>query len=275
MKTILLILTLLIIGILIHFNTPNYHIIVLPDKLIEVAYPIIITNSNTKIIGGNHTILRLKNNANCPVIIIGGLRGNQITNVIISNITIDGNRTNQSTEYWIYTIRGVINNNGILVQNAKNVNISNIIIKSCKSGGLVTTLGVNGIIVDNIVSYDNEYDGIACYETSNGIFSNLKLYNNKAAGISLDNNFNSNTFNNCFISNNVTGIFMRTSSYNQFNNIVITNGKYGVFIAQVDKNTNTACINNIFDTISIKTAHDFIINDVSCTNNTVKNKWFY
>ena len=263
-----LIIILLAASLIVFRSVSEYYLkSPVPLTITHINSPFLnITTSNIKYDGRGVT-LKLDRHSDCPVIIIGSIYNKPISNVEISNLTIDGNRFEQTREYWKHTERGVINNSGIVIQNARNVTIHNIIIKNCKSGGIVTTLGVNDILVDRVEVYNSEFDGVACYETTNSIFSNLNLHNNNAAGISLDNEFNNNIFFNCTLVDNNTGIFMRNSCGNIFKNIILNNKRFGVFIAQVDKNTNTACKNNMFDITRMKTPYDFHINDASCSNN--------
>jgi hypothetical protein len=241
----------------------------LPSGIIEISSPLIITHSNFSIIG-NKTTIRIKDNANCPAIIIGNIRGKPVTNILIKDITIDGNKSNQSREFYKYTKKGVINNDGILIQNANHVNIENVTISNCKSGGLVSTLDCDTLSIDHLTSYNNEYDGIACYETTNSTFKNLCLTNNGAAGISLDNHFNDNMFSNVDINNNQTGIFMRNSNNNVFLNIAMKNNKLGAFISHIDKDESTGCSNNII----LGKLDKVIINRTTCMGNLIKNNTF-
>ena len=85
------------------------------------------------------TTFILADHANCPVIIIGAPFNEQVTNVVINNVVIDGDMQNQDRELYHNSDFGPINNDGILVQNASGVTISNVVIHSCRSGGLVST----------------------------------------------------------------------------------------------------------------------------------------
>lgn len=242
--------------------------IFLPNNPIHITSPIVITNSNTTLRGGNDTVLFLKNLSDCPVLIIGNPSGSPVTNVEVSNLSIDGNRIGQTKELWKSLTNGIINNNGIIVQNAKNIRIHDVSIRNCRSGGLITTFKVQRLDVRNVSSFNNEFDGIACYETIDSTFSNLILYDNRAAGISLDDYFDFNQFNNISISNNSVGIFMRNSRGNKFTDISIKKCDLNIFISHVNDNFSSGCVDNIFDRISANGR--FIINTQTCTNNVFK-----
>ena len=48
------------------------------------------------------------------------------------------------------------------------------------------------LTVCDLNSYDNQFDGLACFLTVDCLFTNLYLHDNPGAGISLDGNFNHN-----------------------------------------------------------------------------------
>ena len=235
-----------------------------PDNQIEISSPIIITNSNVTV---SDAQINLKNKSDCPVLIIGLESGISISNIVISNISIDGNRDNQTKELWKTSKFGLINNDGILIQNVRDIILTNIVIRNCKSGGLVTTLGVKNLSVYNLTSINNEYDGIALYKTTDSIFKNLILRNNISAAISLDNSFNFNIFSNCLIIKNNTSIFMRNCESNQFFRLFLSGNQHDIFIAQVNADTNTGSSFNVFD-LKSSTA-SIIVNNKSCISNTI------
>jgi hypothetical protein len=234
---------------------------------IEIKEPVRITQSNTTYT--NETLF-LAPRANCPVLIIGNDLGPIITNVLVRYVTIDGNKDKQTTELFANTILGPINNNGILIQNAKGVTIQNVTIKNCRSGGLVTTHFVTHLLVDNLITYNNYFDGIACYQTLDSEFGNILSYSNNAAGLSFDLMFNRNNFKNVLLANNGIGIFMRDSNFNTFTNLAITHTTlFEIFIAQVDKNTNTGCSYNKFFNVKLEKGIVYT-NDSSCVGNVIK-----
>ena len=223
----------------------------------EISEPIWVTNSRVTI---SNLQIRVSDKANCPAIIVG-TTNNRISNVTIFNIEIDGNRTNQSGELWKHNLR----NNGIFVQNADNVTISNVVIRSCRSGGFVCER-VNNLRVIHLISNDNHFDGLATYETINSVFENIALSKNQAAGISIDNSCKNNLFSDCIITLNDSILFMRNSDGNVFNQFLLNKNKHGIFISQVDDDPTTGCSNNTFSGIPQRF---FRINNPSCTNNAI------
>ena len=222
-----------------------------------ISSPIWVTNSGVTI---SNLQIKVADNANCPAIIIG-TPNKRISNVTLINVCIDGNRLHQTREIWQQGLR----NNGIFVQNADNVAVLNAKIHGCRSGGIVSER-VSNLKVDHLVSEDNQFDGIAIYETTNSSFSFMLLNKNLAAGISMDNWCEHNFFQRSFVTENDSGIFMRNSRGNSFCSFYFNKNKHGIFIAQVDDKKETACVNNVFRGIPKSL---FTINDSSCTNNLI------
>ncbi|MGO8766924.1 MAG: NosD domain-containing protein [Limisphaerales bacterium] len=256
--------------------------VVLPAGKIKVTSPIILRRAGQSLRGaGAATILYLANDANCPVIIMGQPvnQPRRVSHLRVSDLFIDGNRDHQQREVWRLQGEGSgIRNNGITVQNVSDSVVENVTTARCRSGGLVTTLNTRGVTVKNLESFDNEYDGLACFRTAHCTFTQLDLHGNAGgAGISLDGNFAHNVIDTATLSGNDLGIFMRWSHDNQFRNITIRDShNYGVFMAENIGETSigepqTDCINNSFVNLSANQCGDavFRVNDPACTNNVV------
>jgi hypothetical protein len=259
--------------------------VVLPAGKIEVSQPIVLQRDNQALRGaGAATILFLAANANCPVVIMGEPMDHPtktVRQLRVSDLFIDGNRLHQQRELWQLQGEGSeIRNNGITVQDVSDSVIEHVTCAHCRSGGLVTTLGVRRLTVRDLDAFDNEFDGLACYLTEDSTFTKLFLHNNPGAGISLDLAFDHNVIDNVILAANNLGIFMRASRYNQFEGISIRDSRdYGVFMAQDFELTargwqpapQTECTNNSFTKfIADKCgAAAFRINDVACTNNVI------
>ena len=258
--------------------------VVLPPGKIEVSQPIVLQRDYQTLRGaGRETILFLADNANCPVIIMGEPvnQPKPTRHLRVGDLFIDGNRLRQQRELWRLEGEGsIIRNNGIAVQNVSDSIIENVTCAHCRSGGLVTTLGTRRLTVCDLNSYDNQFDGLACFLTVDCLFTNLYLHDNPGAGISLDGNFNHNIIDDARLAANDLGIFMRWSHDNQFHDISIHNSHdYGVFMAQAGAFTahgwqrapQTGCTKNSFtDLIADKCGGAaFRVNDISCTNNVI------
>jgi len=252
-------------------------VVVLPQGTIAVTRPIVLKRSHQTLRGaGTATILRLADGANCPVIIMGepvNHPGYTVSDAHVESLMIDGNRFNQQRELWQEQGEGSeIRNNGITVQRTSDSTVENVVAARCRSGGLVTTLGVKRLVVRGLEAFDNEFDGLACYDTTQSRFSNLNLHDNPGAGISLDWNFSGNTISNAVLNANDLGIFMRDSRGNQFWDVSIHKSRnHGVFMAQTEKARWTACVNNSFTNIQATNCGGaaFRVNDATCTDNTI------
>jgi len=265
--------------------------VVLPPGVFEVRQPIVLQHDHQTLLGsGAATVLRLADNANCPVIIMGEPVNNPqrtIRDLRLSDLFIDGNREHQQRELWQLRGEGSdIRNNGITVQNVSDSVVKHVTCARCRSGGLVTTLGVRRLTVEDFTAFDNEFDGLACYQTEDSLFTKLDLYNNPGAGISLDLDFNNNVISNAVLLANDLGIFMRASSNDHFYNVSIRDSHhYGVFMAHSETLTlrgwrpvpGTECVRNSFTNLIANNCGSaaFRVNDTTCTNNVIIGAQFH
>jgi len=259
--------------------------VVLPAGTFEVGQPIVLRRDNQSLRGsGDATVLRLADGANCPVIILGEPINNPqrtVKHLRVSGLFIDGNRHRQQRELWRLEGEGSeVRNNGITAQNVSDSAVEHVTCARCRSGGLVTTLGVKRLTVRNLTAFDNEFDGLACYQTTDSMFTKLYLHDNPGAGISLDLAFNHNVISNAVLTANDLGIFMRASRDNQFHDIsIFSSHRYGVFMAQAEKKTargwqpapRTECADNSFTNLIASNCGSAAIrvNNTTCTNNVI------
>lgn len=257
----------------------------------EITRPLVMDRDHQTLRGvGDATILRLAAGANCPVIIMGEPINHPkklVKYLRVADCFIDGNRHQQQRELWRVAGEGSqIHNNGITVQNIRNSRVENVTCARCRSGGLVTTRDVRHLVVNGFTAFDNEFDGLACYQTTESLFSRLNLHDNPGAGISLDLAFNHNVVSNAVLTANDLGIFMRASRYNHFFHVAINQSRhYGVFMAHtVIKSAigwgpapQTECIDNAF--LYLVASHcgsaAFRVNNDSCTNNVIVSPEFH
>jgi hypothetical protein len=259
--------------------------VVLPPGISEIRQPIVLRRHHQTLRGsGETTVLRLADGANCPVIILGEPVNNPKTTVKYLHLCgffIDGNRRHQPHELWRLRGEGSeIRNNGITMQNVSDSVVENVTAARCRSGGLVTTRVVRRLTVRDYTAFDNEFDGLACYQTEDSLFTGLRLHDNPGAGISLDLAFNHNVISNAVLTANDLGIFMRESRDNRFYNISIRRSHhYGVFMAHAEKLTGrgvqpiprTECVHNSFTNLIASNCGKagFRVNNNTCTNNVI------
>lgn len=239
--------------------------------------PIVLDKNHVTLRGrGTATVLRLANGINAPVIVMGqaeNIPSRPVHFVSVTNLMIDGNRANQSSECMggPCSEQFPLRNNGISIRRCIDCSVQSVVVFGAMSGGLVTELGCRRLRIRDYTSYDNEFDGLAGYETEDSSFSGIYLHNNQAAGISTDIKFNNNKFFDVTIANNKTvGIFMRDSLDNSFTNLHISDSvQHGIFLAQVNHDTTTGATGNTFTGVVISRSGGagMIANDASCVNN--------
>lgn len=256
----------------------------------RIKSPLLLHRDNQALRGtGAATILQLVDGAECPVVILGApweKSGRVPAHVRLEGVFIDGNRAHQKFETWKAVADGAfLMNNGVIVWGVKDAVVERVTCARCRSGGLVSAHGTRDLTVDDFTSYDNQYDGLACYDTEDSHFTKLFLHDNLAAGISLDLSFKHNQVDDAKLNNNDLGIFMRDSCNNQFKALAIRHSHHhGVFMAQAGDMTSkgwkmipgTQCTGNSFKDLTIADCGGkaVLVNDLTCTNNTVMHAQF-
>lgn len=210
-----------------------------------ISKPIIVNTSNVTLDGQNKTLI-LKDDSNCPMIIVGDPNFTEpkfeVENITIRNYILDGNKDNQPDE--IYTTHknshtNFMRNNIINVRGAKNVIIENCIIRNARSGGICIEKSSSKVIIRNCVISNSQFDGIAGYiSDSCEVYSNV-IINNKAAGFSFDLNFNNcKLYENTIIDNDI-GIFIRDCKNITIEKNVIFNKVWDFYVNQTDEDKKT------------------------------------
>jgi len=247
---------------------------------------IVVDRDNVDLRGqGPATVLRLADNTNSPVLVLGQTTtppGVTRSHIRVSNLSIDGNRANQTMECWGGPCDAggltFIRNSGVTLRRVGDVQIESVIAHHARSGGLVVEKGSQRVTVRDFTSFDNFFDGLAAYETEDSLFTGLHLYDNPFAGLSLDIRFNNNIVSDAVLAGNgKQGIFMRDSRDNLFHGIQIRNsGEQGVFLAQVDADATTPAVGNTFIglTVSGSASAGFRVNNPSCVDNSLSNSQF-
>jgi hypothetical protein len=257
------------------------------------ARPVVIDRNGVCLRGsGPATVLRLAAGANAPVLVLGGLEAEPAVlrrNLCVSDLLVDGNRRNQTQECWGSGGGGgpcdaahPIRNNGITLRRVENARVERVTVVGARSGGVVIEKNSLHVTVRDLIASDHHFDGLAAYRTRESVFSGLQLYNNCAAGLSFDLDFNGNTVSDVTISRDAriacapplqpgkVGIFMRQSRNNVFNGIRVHNTReHGVFIAQAEGRPATAATGNTFTALTVTASGQsaFRVNDASCTDN--------
>lgn len=229
------------------------HIIVRAGMYVVVS-TIVINRDNVIVEGqGTATFFRLADGANCPVFVIGEPTPFQPAltrrNIVLRNMRVSGNRTNQSSELCGVPGREFLRNNCVTVRQVEDCTVENVVLEGARSGGVVLEQVCVNVLLRRIITSDNHFDGIAWDGLiSNCTISECTTRDNLEAGISFDIGPESNLIvNSIIVENGTVGIFMRDSRRNLFANCLIAkNGEDGVFIADGDA-AGAAATENIFE----------------------------
>ena len=265
--------------------------VVLPPGVYQIHRPVFLNRNGVTLSGsGDLTVLRLADQADCPVVVLGSTLGHPaqiLHDLRLSDLVIDGNRTHQLIEQWRDPMNtSGIQNNGIMIQAVSNSVVERVVAAHCRSGGLVTANGTRNLTVTDFTSFDNQFDGLACYKTENSVFTKLDLHDNQCAGISLDLDFDHNVISDSTLTGNDLGIFMRESRDNRFRNLNIAQSRHdGVFLAQWGTFApatgwrlipQTECTDNRFSELKIHACAGvaFCVHDPACVNNVVEDGFF-
>jgi Right handed beta helix region len=265
---------------------PEGGTVFLPEGLYLLKGPVVLDRDHLTLRGaGPKTVLQTMDGSDCPVVVMGSTETpihRATRNLTVSDMTLDGNRMMQKEECWTGKCDSgglaYIRNNCLTVRGVEDSRIARIKATRGRSGGLVTEKRCRRLIVEEFEAWDNHFDGLACYETEESVFTGLHLHHNQFAAISLDIHFHRNAIVNSLLEHNGhQGIFMRESNANVFQNLVIRhNGAHGVFIAQVDDDAGKSSRDNIFS--GLRAEHlgreAFRVNDASCTGNILSNSVF-
>lgn len=195
-----------------------------------------ITRSDVRIEAEKGAKFILADGINEPVVAVGTQvetpdQAQIISNIAISGLEIDGNRTQQSSEFS--TVRPWIRNNGIDVRLVKNLSLSNVSVNNNRSGGLVISWYCSDVRVSSSTFERNYFDGLAFYASTGVEVRQCTMRNNQGAGISLDNDFVHSRFVDCILENNAdVGVFARASAHLKFENCTVRgSGNWGYFLA--------------------------------------------
>lgn len=247
-----------------------------------ITRPIVIDRDGVELRGqGPETVLLLAASANCPVLVIGRLGtppDRLVRKVAVRKLLIDGNRAAQQFECYggpcderdLTALR----NNGVTVRGAEDILLEDVVTRHARSGGVVLEKHCVRVRINRLEAYENEFDGVAAYETEDSEFTHLNLHHNRSAGFSFDWRFNRNRVTDCAATENGSqGIFMRDSISNVFERVKLTgNGEQGIFMAETRTLPGTACRYNRFKSLVIvgNKTQGIRINDASCNPNTLE-----
>lgn len=265
---------------------PDGGSVVLGKSEFLISQPIVMDRDGIELRGtGPETVLKLAAEANCSVVIVGSTTTpipRIVKDVSVRNLTIDGNRERQAWECCGGPCDAggltVIRNNGITIRGAEDICIEQVTTRRARSGGVVLEKYCRRVLINELDSHENHFDGLAAYEAEDCTFTRLHLHHNQSAALSFDWKFNRNVISDSRLEfNGSQGVFMRDAVENQFRNLTIqNNGRQGIFIAQTESLPGTACLKNSFTNLTVteNKGHGLRVNDDTCTGNIVSGSRF-
>jgi Right handed beta helix region len=257
-------------------------VVTLGPGVFPLNRPVVIDRDGIELRGSDAgTVLRLAAGSNCPLVVIGSMATptrHRVRHILVQRLELDGNRGQQSQECYQggSGVRGseLIRNNCVTVRGAEDVQLADLVTSRARSGGVVLEKSCRRILVLRLESFDNEFDGLAAYETEDSIFLQLNLHDNRCAALSFDWRFNNNLVAMSELARNGSqGVFMRDSVGNRFERVLIRdNGAQGIFLAETPELAGTASRDNRFQavTVTANKAQGVRINDATCTGNTLE-----
>ncbi len=261
---------------------PDGGVVELGPGTFIITRPIILDRDGVELRGqGRETLLQLAARANCPVVLIGSIHTpveRMVRRITVRQLAIDGNRQEQDFECYggpcdernLTALR----NNGITIRGAEEILVEDVLTRRARSGGVVLEKDCSRVRLNRLESTDNEFDGVAAYESEDCEFTHLNLHHNRSAGFSFDWRFVRNRIADSISSDNGSqGIFMRDSRWNTFERVTLQrNGEQGVFMAETTEIPGTACRRNRFlqAVITDNRAQGLRINDGSCESNQLE-----
>lgn len=171
-----------------------------------------------------------------------------VRNVIIENMTIDGNNAGQPTENWAAPYQ-YINISGITIRFGQSVTVRNVIVKRGRSAGVLVEKSTDGFTLDRVEASESTFDGFSCNKSYHGLVVHSRFRQNMAAGITATCDCSDTVFsNNETSSNGSDGFFLAEAHRNVISdNVISGNADTGIYMKGPDCGvTVTGASNNAF-----------------------------
>jgi hypothetical protein len=216
-----------------------------------------INNSNITISGEQGVLIKLNDNVNQPVILIGSDVENPsdtIENIKIEGLEIDGNKDGQTFE--TDPNRTWIRNNGIYARMVSNLYVSEVDVHHARNSGFVVDLNSSLIFIDKSNFHHNDINGMGIYASRDIQVTNFFCNDNKGNGLRLNNDVRYVMFSTGIIRNNAHisythGIYATYSRDVKFQDLIISNNQsHGCFLAHNSYGTGTGVIRLTFNSCS-------------------------
>lgn len=214
---------------------PEGNYIVDPDVSLNMTSDIILAGV------GRQTILKIKNNSN---VLDNLIKVENADGVVIRDLVIDGNRSNQDVSDLISV------NYGVYVASSNNCRIENIFVHHTTGVGIHVYNSV-GTVVTGCESSFNRYHGYECEQAASTLWLGNRGHSNDRHGIFVSpgevggtgsignvidgNSFDSNGQYGVAFGIDAAGLSIGLTKDNVVaNNTIMSNGQYGISLYRVD-----------------------------------------
>jgi parallel beta-helix repeat protein len=217
---------------------------------------IIISRSNVCLVGtGAATVLQIEDGLNASINVISA-SGQE--NLLVTDLRIDGNRTNQTTgtmdgiyftdvenskivDCWIENMMGT----GILLEASSNNVVTGNTCQGNGQEGILFVASCNNNTITGNVCQGNSSHGIYLSSSSYNTVTGNTCQANGSHGIFLSGSDNNTVTGNTSQGNHIYGIFLYGSSHNVVSsNIVEGNGQHGIYL-YYGSNHNIVSVNMV------------------------------
>ncbi|MBB3020528.1 hypothetical protein FHR70_003614 [Microvirga lupini] len=151
-----------------------------PSKgAIELPSGVELTGSGTR-----ETVIKLEDNFNARINGIVRTKVETVDKVTVSNLVIDGNRSN-NTDHQAGFICGVKEDGSGRVQS--NITVDGVEVRNCTAYGINPHEITYNMVIRNSVSHHNGLDGFVADAVHGGVYSNNVAYENDRHGFNIQN----------------------------------------------------------------------------------------
>lgn len=229
---------------------------------------------------GENTVIKLADGLNSDIKMI---TGDGVSNVIVRDLVVDGNKTKQASGEQL----------GIFFTNSSNITVENVTVKNCRNQGLTFGVNTDSCVGNKIKSFNNNYgvvltssaaimnsfiysntDGILAPSSNNVSIAYNFIYQNSRMGVWVESGEKVSIVGNKCYNNGWDGFDLRILSNSAVqNNEIYLNGRSGAVLTGYE---GTPFINNNFSGNILyannqeDSSHDNLRLFNECVNNTIQ-----
>ena len=156
---------------------------------------------------GPGTVLSVADDAQVSAITIGSLDETPsvtVSDVTVRDLSIDGNRDDQSSEFWAAP-HDHIAVSGLTLRGAERIRLQDLDVWSARSAGVLTEKGTRDVLVSGLDVRDSYFDGLSCNDSSSLQVFASRFTENDSAGITADCDCRDSLFDGLLILDNGQG----------------------------------------------------------------------